>query len=179
MINRPAFQLMSNLVNVDDFDDCISVSEQKENTAYKSELVLRFLAQLEFVGSDQQLSGEFGTYLTEWMKRRAEAGLDFLNEDIFRRTFAALNQATGGDTFRRFDGNRHLGSFSISGYEFITSGVAHSIDLWEKAGPDALAERVREVWSEDAFRTNSGTGISSRKRFPRMVNLGRDFFRRP
>lgn len=176
MIRRDAYLQLARLVDNPDFVSCITVSENKESTAYTSELVLRFFAQDQFAGGTQQLPDEFGTYLTDWMKEQAEDKPEFLSDTVFDRTFALLARSTGADSFRRYDGSRHLGSFSISSYEFITTGVAHNIDYWEGQPSDALAERVREVWSASSFRDNSGTGISSRKRFPRVVTAGREFF---
>jgi len=176
MVNRPAYLVLSELTQDGSFNDCISVSEQKENAAYKSELVLRFFAQLEYSSGNEQLSDEFGTYLTDWMKLRAEAGIEFLDTDLFRRTFDLLSRSLGSESFRRYDGSRHLGAFSISSYEFITSGVASNIAFWEGQKPEILADRIRSTWSDPTFRANSGSGISSRKRFPRMVNSGREFF---
>lgn len=179
MINRPAYLLLDQLSDHTSFNQCIAVSETKEGTAYRSELVLRFFAQVQYRGGDQQLPEEFGSYLTNWMKEQAEQGTDFLAEDIFTRTFALLARSTAGDSFRRYDGTRHVGGFSIASFEFITSGLAQNLGLWEAETPDALASRIRAVWSEPSFRENSGSGISSRKRLPRVVNGGREFFSRP
>lgn len=176
MIQRDAYLQLTRLTESLDFTSCITVSENKESTAYTSELVLRFFAQNQFTGGTQQLPDEFGTYLTDWMKAQAETNPLFLSNKVFDRTFALLARSTGADSFRRYDGSRHLGSFSISSFEFITTGVAHNIDYWEDQSPEALVERVQQVWSEQTFKENSGSGISSRKRFPRVVEAGRQFF---
>lgn len=176
MLNRPAYLQLDKLTGDATFNECITVSETKDGNAYRSELVLRFFAQTQFKGGLQQLPGEFGTYLTNWMKVRAEESADFLPGDVFNRTFALLARSTGGDSFRRFDGDRHVGAFSIASFEYITSGVAYNLDRWEGETPAALTEQIRRVWSEPTFKTNSGSGISSRKRFPRVINGGREFF---
>jgi hypothetical protein len=179
MINRPAYLQLDQLTSSTTFNQCIAVSETKDGTAYRSELVLRFFAQAQYDGGNQQLPEEFGSYLTNWMKRQAEQGTDFLAEDIFSRTFALLARSSGGDSFRRYDGSRNVGGFSIASFEFITAGLVHNLDRWEGETPEALTHRIREVWSEPTFRENSGSGISSRKRLPRVVNGGREFFSRP
>ncbi|WP_137825232.1 DUF262 domain-containing protein [Brevibacterium sp. 2SA] len=176
MINRDAFHRLSELSRYPQFSNCISVSEQKENAAYKSELVLRFFCEGAYEGGTAQLTTEFGSYLTDWMKKSAESDAGFLSGDKFRRTFDLLNDATGPDTFRRFDGSRHVGPFSISSYEFITSGVASNLEFWENQTSDELTERVQKIWKNKNFSSNSGTGVSSRKRFPQLVVNARKFF---
>lgn len=176
MINRPAYTTLSELVNLDDFNDCVSISDAKEDSAYRSELVLRFFCQLEYAGPEKQLPEEFGSYLTDWMKNRAREGTEFINREIFRRTFAALSRAVGQEAFQRYDGSRHLGSFSISSYEFITTGVAYNIDYWEAQSPDDLAGKIRKMWSHSDFKSTFGSGVSSRKRFPHIVINSRKHF---
>lgn len=176
MINRDAFLALSGLADSEGFAACISISDQKENAAYRSELVLRFFAQMSYLGGEQQLADEFGEYLTTWMKREAESNQVIFNIGVFERTFKLLQAATDVDTFRRYDGARHLGPFSISSYEFITSGVSQNLDFWEKRSAADLAKKIRGVWNESVFRNNSGSGVSSRKRFPRMVLGGRSYF---
>jgi hypothetical protein len=100
------------------------------------------------------------------------------HEATFSRSFALLSEALEDDSFRRYDSDRDrfLGGFSISAYEAITSGLANSVDVWEDRGPEDLAQRIRGLWSEPRFKDNSGSGISPRRRMPRLVHFGRDYF---
>ena len=81
----------------------------------------------------------------------------------------------GEDAFRRFNGTRHLGPFSIACFEFVTSGLSAKLPLWQDR-PDALVSKVRSVWSASEFRNDSGTGFSPRRRVPRLVLNSRKFF---
>jgi hypothetical protein len=178
MLNKENFVRLTELAGRKDFQNCVPLSEAKEERAYRQELVLRFYMQNSFSGSDKELPEEFGDYLTSWMRREATAtspGQNFLDEDSFTRTFSIINAALGEDAFRRYDGNRHKGAFSISCYEFVTTGVATHLDYWA-SNVEALAERVRNVWSSQEFRSNSGTGVSPRRRVPRLIHIARDFF---
>ena len=103
-------------------------------------------------------------------------GITASDEEAFRTTFQLLVDALSDDASRRWDGTRHTGPFSISGYEFITSGVVHNLDRWKEAGPKELADRVRAGWLDDGFKSWSGTGVSPRRRVPRLVNRARAYF---
>lgn len=177
MINREMFKLVQELASEEPFGASIQLSERQEEQAYSQELVLRFFAQRAFQGADTELRQEYGEYLTKWMRTVAsDAGISAPDEAAFRDTFGALVRALGDDVFRRWDGTRHVGPFSISGYEFITSGVVHNLAHWRDADPEGLADRVRGAWSDDAFKSWSGTGVSPRRRVPRLVNRARVYF---
>lgn len=179
MINAAAFDQLDGRVNSESFRRSITISEDKENSAYWWELALRFFAQVNYTGSRSQLPQEFGDYLTDWMRTSIDDGSLPFASDLFETTFSLISSAAGADAFRRFDGERHLGGFSIASFEFVTSGVAGNLAVWAGASEDALRDRIREIWSADEFRDKSGSGISSRKRFPHMVLNGRDFFSQP
>jgi hypothetical protein len=180
MLNVSMYDKLSELAAREDFLRVVPLSDQKENQAYRQELVLRFFVQADYQGSEAELREEYGEYITKWMR---QAAIRFgtpdshVNIELFDRTFRLLSRTMGEDAFRRFDGNRHLGPFSISGFEFITAGLAANIDLWESS-PDSLPSKIQSAWSSSDFRDNSGTGISPRRRVPRLVLRSREFFSR-
>lgn len=177
MMNREMFLVVQKLANESPFVESLQLSDRQEEQAYSDELVLRFFAQMDFKGDSKELRKEYGEYVTGWMRGVAEGGgITPERENSFRASFKLIVDAVGPDAFRRWDGTRHVGPFSISGYEFITSGLVHNLDAWESAGHVALAERIRGVWSDDGFKSSSGTGVSPRRRVPRLVNLARTYF---
>lgn len=181
MLNPNMFEELVRLAENNDFREAVPLSDQKTVEAYRQELVLRFFCQADFGGGDAELREEYGDYLTRWMRgtaQRYDTDPSKIDAALFSRTFRLLNSALGEDAFRRYDGRRHLGPFSIACYEFVTSGVAANIETWEHLGHEALRVRVEEVWTASEFRGNSGTGVSPRRRVPRLINRARDFFRR-
>lgn len=180
MMNVSLFNKIAAMSSVDYFVTCVPLSERQEDQAYRQELVLRFFAQGDFQGSDSQLTQEYGEYITSWMRRAAErenAGELVADPAMFNEVFRLLEQALGDDSFRRWDPSRgsHLGPFSIACFEFVTSGLLANVHRWTSR-EDALRDRVREVWTAAAFRDNSGTGVSPRRRVPRLVLGARAFF---
>jgi hypothetical protein len=177
MINRDMFVLVQSLASQAPFTASAQLSERQEEQAYRDELVLRYFSQRDFRGADTELREEYGEYLTNWMRKKADSGgLSTLDVEEFNESFRLLVAAVGDDAFRRWDGDRHTGPFSISGYEFITSGLAHNLEYWKLQTPELLAARIRQVWSDNFFKNWSGTGMSPRRRVPRLVNRARVFF---
>jgi hypothetical protein len=177
MINPDMFYLVRNLAKERPFEATIQLSERQTEQAYSQELVLRFFAQRDFEGGSTELREEYGEYLTNWMRAVAEKdGVSQSEKAVFEKTFEILGQALGDDAFRRWDGTRHMGPFSISAYEFITTGVAHNLQAWSDSSPETLRDRVRGVWEYADFRRWSGTGVSPRRRVPRLINSSRSFF---
>ncbi len=180
MMNMELFVKVTDMSVADYFLTCVPLSERQEDQAYRQELVLRFFAQADFQGSDSQLRQEYGEYVTSWMRGAAEResqGELVVDPTLFASTFRLLGNALGDDSFRRWDPDRstHLGPFSIACFEFVTSGLVANLDRWQSR-QDALRDRVRAVWTAAAFRDNSGTGVSPRRRVPRLVLGARAFF---
>jgi hypothetical protein len=179
MLNRAMYTEITRLSGANDFRVVCQVSDQKESQAYYQELVLRFFCQADYNGGASELPREFGEYVTTWMRAAAkEFGGPGSNVDsaVFDRTFRILTESLGEDAMRRWDRGRHLGPFSIACFEFVTSGLCANIDLWEQRPREELASRVRGIWSASQFRDTSGTGVSPRRRFPRLVLRSRDYF---
>lgn len=177
MINRDMFHLVRRLAETHPFQASIQISERQSEQAYSQELVLKFFVQRAFEGGDTELRQEYGEYLTRWMREIATSpGISAEDEEAFVETFQLLVSAMEADAFRRWDGSRHTGPFSISGYEFITSGIAYNLAHWRSATPEQLADRVRKVWIDEGFKSSSGTGVSPRRRVPKLINRAREFF---
>ncbi len=180
MLNARMFEAVLDMSTLGVFENVVPLSERKENEAFRQELVLRFFCQNAFQGGPSDLPADLGEYLTTWTRRAAElfeTEDDLIDPELFNRVFSLLNETVGEDAFRRFDGSRHLGSFSISAFEFISSGIAANIDFWEDQG-DKLAKKIQNIWTYSQFRNNSGVGVSARRRFPRLVVPARKYFAR-
>lgn len=177
MINREFFHTITELSLNANFTRCSPLTERQEEESYSNELVLRFYCQHEFTGGITELSKEYGEFLTDWVRAAAERERP-VDRELFDQTFQLLDSALGEDVFRRYHGTRHLGPFSISAFEFITTGVARNLATWKNASATDLAERIRSIWTAPEFRANSGTGVSPRRRVPRIIAASREYFAR-
>lgn len=177
MLNPDMYTAIDDLSRFEAFVSTVPLSDQKEVQAYRQELVLRFFSQRSYRGGDAELRSEYGEYLTDWLRSVAsrEDWTKYIDASEFRKCFTTLDRALGEDAFRRFDGKRHLGPFSISAYEFITSGLAENMNTWQD-DPAELASKIDAIWSSPEFRDNSGTGMSPRRRVPRLILRARAYF---
>ncbi|REE04157.1 GmrSD restriction endonuclease domain-containing protein [Citricoccus muralis] len=180
MLNASMYRWLVQLSTNDKFKNTVPLTSRKEDEGFRQELVLRFHLYKDFDGGKGELQQEFGEYLTSWMRESAESKKFDLSahEKAFNDVFKLLDTALGEDAFRRFDSdkNRFLGAFSISAFESIVSGLAQSYGLWKGREPEELAGRIKAMWGEEYFRDNSGTGVSARRRMPRLVHFGRGYF---
>lgn len=180
MIDRTFYEWVVQCSVSEPFQTIVPISQRKEDEGFRQELVLRFFLQDQFAGNETELGRELGEFLTAWVREVAmSASFDRVSQLArFQRVFAMLKPATGEDSFRRWDieKKRFLGPFSISAFEVITSGLAAHLDYWEGEPPAALLARIQAVWTDQHFRDNSGTGISPRRRMPRLVAYGRRHF---
>lgn len=178
MLNPQMFDAIAEFSGSSAFARVVPLSERKENESYRKELVLRFFCQASYAGGMAELPEEFGEYLTKWMREAASVygtPESAINSELFERVFSLLAEVVGEDAFRRYNGSRHLGPFSISAYEFITSGLAAHIDVWASRQSD-LPGKIQDVWTYGPFRDSSGAGASPRSRLPRLVIAAREFF---
>ncbi|SED55435.1 Protein of unknown function DUF262 [Amycolatopsis tolypomycina] len=180
MLNVSMFNELVRLAETPNFIATVPLSEAKESQSYRQELALRFFLHASYHGRREQLDKEYGDYLTDWMRAASKTyGTDSseIDSQKFEETFSLLDRALGEDAFRRFDGHRHLGAFSISSFEFVTAGVVANLADWID-DPDGLRDRIRSSWSAPEFRDNSGTGVSPRRRVPRLITDARVYFSR-
>ena len=130
MLNREMYGEIVRLSEQSDFANTVLLSESQEDKAYRQELVL---GHFSFRRTTKELAHSYrrryGEYITFWMREASPtygSSKSVINQQLFTDTFRAINYALGDDAFRRFDGKRHLGPFSIACFEFVTSGVSHN-----------------------------------------------------
>ena len=181
MINPTFFKVVKECAQNTKFLKLVQLSDRKSKQAFSDELVLRFFMQNEFSGDTSSLREDFGEYLTAWAKgaaMRREASFT-PDTDLFERTVSLVLSAGGSDTLRRLsdDGKTRRGPASNAAFEFVMSGVANEIDFWE-GEPELLQGLLTSFWTSDEFREHVGSGVNARDRFPKMINFGREYFKR-
>lgn len=181
MVNPAFFKVVKECAQNPKFLQLVQLSDRKSKQAFNDELVLRFFMQNEFSGDSSSLREDFGEYLTAWAKgaaMRSEASFT-PDTDLFERTVSLVLSAGGSDALRRLsdDGKTRRGPASNAAFEFVMSGVANEIDFWERE-PDLLQRLLTSFWTSEEFRGHVGSGVNARDRFPKMINFGREYFKR-
>lgn len=166
------------------YDEVMDISERKEQEAYGTEGVLRYLACAKTPAETLTKMGDFGDFLTNRM-RDFIADPDFdrkAEEERFDWIFGLIATTLSDSAFKRFDPrkDRFGGKFSISAFEAITSGIARNFEHWESLPPDdraaTLLTQVKAMWMDDQFNRRSGSGWPANRRIPHMIEVGQRFF---
>ena len=129
-------------------------------------------------------NGEFDVheYLDDACLRMAkDAGLNRADlAGVFSDTFRFLDEALGEDAFRKWDGARFLGGFSISAFDAIAYGAACNIEHLRAMGSDArkhfIQDRVKKIWTDSVFVKNSGAGIRGTTRLANLLPHAPTYF---
>jgi hypothetical protein len=123
---------------------------------------------------------DLSQFLTTEMRTYFAPGVTDLTRiaSVFRRVFKALDEACGDNALRKYDSakNRFSGPFLISAFELVALGVAANIDNVEQNGRAWLETKIKAIWADPRAEGIYGQGVSTARRLPRTLALGREFF---
>lgn len=179
MVDRTFYQWIVELSHFPAFEETISQTQYAEKRQKDVELALRFVV---FRNREYESGLDIHEFLDHNMIDLAmDDELDRSNEKaVFERTFSLLFDALGEGVFKRYDGDKFVGQFLISAFEFIAIGVAKNLDRIEALGREEskayLRERVPEVWRDETFRQHSGAGVRGTTRVGKLIPRGIEFF---
>lgn len=181
-LNSDFYRWMRDLSEDKHFLDCVILTERANIEQYDMELVLRFLVlrKLDKNKLTTTAIGDINEFLTDQMVKMAKAK-DFNYDEegrAFRRTFEILADATGENSFRRYDVNRgkFVGSFLITPFEVVALGIGYNFQRWDNADPTLITERVKRMWRNEEITNSSGSGIRANTRIAKTVVFGRQLF---
>jgi len=180
MVNRDAYFWIEDLARLESFKVCCPIPERLALERYDLELVLRFAILHNISVEDIIEVSDLSQFLTTEMRSRLAPDVaDLLQiKNLFRRVFDVLNAACGDNALRKYDQGkgRFSGPFLISAFELVALGVAANIEHVEKKGKDWLEAKVKAIWSDQRADGIYGQGVSTARRLPRTLSLGREFF---
>jgi len=185
MVSADFYRWLDDLRNFPPFQETIAVSDRAHNEQYDAELALRFLALKDADQPTLRTIGDMSDFLDRQSVGFAQDA-DYDRDEqatTFRNTFTILRDALGDQAFRRFDldSDRFLGGFSVSAFEAITVGTHAHLAEWSELDQDVrdrtLRERAQQIWQDEDFRSNSGSGIRASGRIPKTLPRGYELFR--
>lgn len=178
MLNKDFYSWIEKLALDEHFQNCISLSDKLILEKYDMELVLRFFLFPQYKFSQQDIS----EYLTDSAQDLAIKALENnfpydVLENKFKDTFKLLDELLGEDIFKKYSDGRFKGKFLESLYEAISIGVSENINLYNTvASKETLRQKIQEIWQEDEFVNNMGSGSNTKIRVPKIVPFGIKYF---
>jgi hypothetical protein len=179
MLDRTFYDWIKSLSALPAFVNTAKLTDRDVEQQKPTELCLRLLAYLKV-----PYSGELDVhdYLDDAVLKMAQnANLDRANlAAIFSDTFRFLHESMDDDAFKKWDGARFLGGFSISAFEAIAIGVATNINHLRTMTPQDRAtfipQRIKSIWSDPVFVRNSGAGVRGTTRLANLLPHAPSYF---
>jgi len=180
MLNSQFYEWLVQRTQLAAFVETVQLTPKQQEEQQAVEVVLRFVA---YRRHPYQRGLDVNEYLDVAARQLAKLDGHVLGAELelFEWTFNILRQSCGSDVFKRWDGERHLGAFSISAFDAIAYGVASNRNEID-AIPDQdrqgwLVNRVRALWGDGVFQANSGSGVRGTTRMSNLLPYATQYFR--
>jgi hypothetical protein len=179
MVDKTFFDWVKGLATHESFSETTSMTERDTQQQKPTELVLRFMTYMTI-----PYDGKIGLhdYLDDAMLRLANTP-DFDRKaygKLFVETFDILHEVLGEGAFRKWNGAKFSGAFSISAFEAISVGFAKNLKHIRKMKKQErsrfIKARVKKIWSDEVFLRNSGAGVRGTQRLVNLIPHAPTFF---
>ncbi len=158
------------LTELQDFQSTLVLSDYQTQSMFDKGLVLRFLT---LKNNYQNFDHDVEPFITSYIKSVISDEIAFdmkAEEDLFKRTFSAINNAYGENAFKHEKTGVPKGAFSVYIFDAISIGVAANIDEIEQAGPNDLKARCQRLKQSQDFLLNTGSGANTREKMAARIS---------
>lgn len=144
MLKRDAYVWLKEASEFAEFQGCIALSDRLKDEKYTMELALRFVIATKYESDCEISESDIGPYITNQMKKLAQGDHFGSSEALFKKTFSLLYNELGDNAFKRFSPSkgRYEGQFSVSLFEYISTGVAYA--LQKNRNENDIAHKIHE-----------------------------------
>lgn len=179
MTNREFYGFIDGLSKNEDFNECVVITDRKEDEQFKLELIIRLLIAVKM---DMTEALNY-TDLKELLDRETIKMIDEFEdseyqiiEDKFIRTFKLLNNILGEDSFKKYSNDKHKGAFLVGAFQGIATGIYCNIDKIEKMNPEDIKKKIRLFYEENAYIESTNKGVRAVPRFHDLSIMGKEYF---
>ncbi|WP_168407169.1 hypothetical protein [Acinetobacter indicus] len=164
-------------------DTISSITERSFNEKFHLELITRFLILKDKEDLKAKDLEDVHEFLTKEILKIANDESNAVIDEIaiFLKTFKLLNIALGENSFKRFDGEKYLGGFSLSIFEVLTLGLAKNLNDYDESNTEDL-EKIRAIsqslYQNPEFTRLSKSGTRASSRLPIFLTLAHDVFQK-
>ena len=185
MLKPEVYRWIHDLAQEDDFQTCIPITDRDKETQYDMELATRFIVFRRLAEDGLRSVRDLGEFLTDSIAEFAQSpscqhSMETETE-AFRFTFGKLANSLGEDSFRKYDFNKqsYSGGFSISAFEPLAMGLGFHFEEYSADSLSLLPDIQgisKELWKDQDFTRNSGSGVRASTRIRNNIPLGRQLF---
>lgn len=180
MTNRKFYMFLEDLARNEDFNQCISITDRKEDEQFKLELILRLLISVKIdftnISAYDDLKDLLDKETLKFIERLNEQDYNIIR-DNFNKTFKLLNSLLGEDSFKKYTDNKHKGAFLVGAFQGIAAGIYYNINTLDKISPNDVRDKIRSFYTQEKYEQNMGRGVRAVPRFKELTILGKEFFR--
>ncbi|WP_293003148.1 DUF262 domain-containing protein [Nevskia sp.] len=180
MLNTAFFDWLLELTRHPSFAATVQLTDTQTKQQVAIEIALRFMAYRLHPYSRGLDVNEYLDIAARYLAKLDAPALA-TEQSHFDWTFRTLQADISDDVFRRWDGARHLGPFSISAFDAIAHGVASNRAGIELLPPHErrtwLREKVHGLWQDPVFQDNSGSGVRGTTRMTNLLPYAATYFR--
>lgn len=180
MANKDFYKLLIELGSCQNYINCLPITDRKTDEQYRLELLLKLIIAEYIDWNNINLYSDLYELLNKETLLLCNKQLNYDDiKDKFKKTFDLLDSIFGEDTFRRFNGTKHLGPVLSSAFQAIAVGVYYSIEsiLEKKDKENWLKEKINSVYENEAFKTNSQQGVKPITRYRDLSLFSIDYFK--
>lgn len=182
MIDKTFFEWIKELATYEPFLSTLTITGRQFDEQYHLELAVRFLILKDKALADLRGIPDIGDYITKQIKDIASnPDYDRASEaDKFRKTFDLLCSALLDNAFRKYDGGRYTGGFSLSIFEVMALGLGNNVEAYDVNNPDHLEKIVsvsQGLLQEERYTAKRGAGYKASDRLPHILPLGVELLR--
>lgn len=183
MTNKDFFKWFESLIENEDYNSCVVLSDNQMTQRYDLDSLTRFLVFQNALESYFNI--DVGIFLNEQIVKIALSEEFNYSEQkgLFEKVFALINKSLGEDAFRRYVSaeNKHKGAFSVALFETITYGIGKNIEQYSTDSASDISiitEKIRELSRNALFLRYSGSGSNARTRIPNLLPFAKEHFRK-
>ena len=180
MTNKSFYEFVMHLSEIEQFKNCLPISDRRTDEQYRTELLLRMLIPNYIHWDEIAQYADFAQLLDKETLKICDQKLDYSQiEQDFISTFTLLSEVFGEDAFKKYNGSKHLGPVMASAFQSIATGVYVNITsiMDQPQRNDWLKERVQSLYSEEVFIKNTIPGVKAIPRFKELSEFGVEFFK--
>jgi len=176
-LNRDFHRWLMERANDEAFVEATSQTQSALDSQAGVELALRFIA---FRTVPYKTGMDVHEYLDDALiKLATETDVNLTTETkVFSKTFGFLRDALGKNAFKRWNGKAFAGSFLMSNFEVMATGVAHNVEALGALELGSRNKFIRKVAKEltrnVTFTQYSGAGVRGSTRLAHLLPIAAD-----